>query len=99
VPRRAPSEILTRHAKGLIALAERLEHTEADRRVFTPDQLDQVVEHRLERLRASWKAERRDLRDTIAELRQQVAELEDELAAFRNRDLGPSTPLRSEAAD
>ena len=68
---------------------------------YTPEQVDQIVEHRLERLRDSWKGERADLwaeRDALRaerdELRQQVAELEAELGHYRREAIGTGTPLR-----
>jgi hypothetical protein len=61
---------------------------------YTPDQVDQIVQYRLERLRDTWKQEREDLWAERDGLRQQVAELEAELAAFRRASIGTGTPLR-----
>jgi DNA gyrase/topoisomerase IV subunit A len=61
---------------------------------YTPDQVDQIVQYRLERLRDTWKQERQDFHDTIAGLRQQVAELEAELGHYRRASIGTGTRLR-----
>jgi hypothetical protein len=86
VPRPAASEDLRRRAEGLLELADRLQHVEDGKVTYTPQEVEEIVRHRVERARDTWRQiirERDELAAEVAELRRQA--------------IGTGTPLRGAA--